>query len=101
MPIHSTYYHLHNIYSYNMQVTNNEFCTKNDTVGAYNETCNSTKNAIYFQPIWNPEIPFWSSITMSILGIIHAVLAILMVIDYFYRNWRPRCGTIYLCRNLW
>ena len=84
-----------------MQTTNNEFCTKNDTAGAYNETCNSTKNAIYFQPIWIPEIPFWSTITMTILGIIHAVLAILMVIDYFYRNWKPRCGTIYLCQNTW
>ena len=57
----------------------NYVCTTNEA------TCNNTN--IYFQPIPSPEIPLWSTIILSILGFIHAILALLMVIEYFARNW--------------
>uniref|UniRef100_A0A1X7TN28 Ion transport domain-containing protein n=1 Tax=Amphimedon queenslandica TaxID=400682 RepID=A0A1X7TN28_AMPQE len=61
---------------YNMP--GNNICTTNET------SCNITN--IYFQPIPSPDIPLWSTIILSIIGFLHAILALLMVIEYFARN---------------
>ena len=63
----------------------NGVCTANET---YNETCTSTSSSpMYFQPIWSPDIPLWSTVILTFLGAIHAVLAVLMVTEYFARNF--------------
>uniref|UniRef100_A0A1X7T0P7 RyR/IP3R Homology associated domain-containing protein n=1 Tax=Amphimedon queenslandica TaxID=400682 RepID=A0A1X7T0P7_AMPQE len=68
---------------YNMP---NGVCTANES---YNETCNNSTSSspMYFQPIWYPDIPVWSTVILTILGAIHVVLAVIMVIEYFTKKW--------------
>ena len=80
-----------NIYSHNSYNTSdNGVCSNN------NETCNST-SPMYFQPILNPEIPLWSTILLGFLGFFHAVLAVLVVIEYYARNWGH---LVDICKNM-
>ncbi|XP_019860384.1 PREDICTED: inositol 1,4,5-trisphosphate receptor-like isoform X2 [Amphimedon queenslandica] len=83
--------------NYNMPDTNDGVCTANET---YNETCNNSTSSspMYFQPIWYPDIPVWSTIILGILGFIHFILAVLMVIEYFHRNGRNL--TLFSCQEL-
>ena len=54
---------------------------------AFNDTCNSS-SPMYFQPILSPDVPTWYTPLLYIFGLIHLVLALLMVIQYFIRNER-------------
>ncbi|XP_019850747.1 PREDICTED: inositol 1,4,5-trisphosphate receptor type 3-like isoform X1 [Amphimedon queenslandica] len=54
-------------------------------IEANNETCDNT-SSIYFQPIFDPEAPEWYYPVHYILSALHLVLAIFMVICYFYKN---------------
>ena len=87
--------------THSYDTSDNEVCTASSN-GTYSETCNSSSTSpMHFQPIWIPEIPLWSTIIMSFLGLIHAVLAVMMVLEYFARNWEHlKWGTGYVCQHM-
>ena len=88
--------------THNYNTSDSGVCTVSNN-GTYSETCNSSSTSpMHFQPIWTPEIPLWSTIIMSILGLIHAVLAVMMVWQYFAGNWRQlKSGAYHKCRSNW
>uniref|UniRef100_A0A1X7V711 Ion transport domain-containing protein n=1 Tax=Amphimedon queenslandica TaxID=400682 RepID=A0A1X7V711_AMPQE len=58
---------------------NNETC-------AVDGTCNST-SPLYFKPILKPDTPVWYYPVFYTLGIIHLILALWMVLQYYAKHW--------------
>ena len=58
---------------------NNETC-------AVDGNCNST-SPLYFKPILKPETPVWYYPVFYTLGIIHLILALWMVLQYYVKHW--------------
>uniref|UniRef100_A0A1X7TBE5 Uncharacterized protein n=1 Tax=Amphimedon queenslandica TaxID=400682 RepID=A0A1X7TBE5_AMPQE len=48
--------------------------------------CNGT-SLLYFKPILKPDIPVWYYPAFYILGIVHMILALWMVLQYFAKHW--------------
>ena len=63
-------------------MSHNGICTN---IEANNVTCDNT-SSIYFQPIFYPEAPVWYYPVHYTLSVLHLILAIFMVICYFYEN---------------
>ena len=54
-------------------------------IEANNETCDNA-SSIYFQPIFDPEAPEWYYPVHYTFSALHLVLAMFMVLCYFYEN---------------
>ena len=49
-------------------------------------TCNSTR-PLYFQPVLKPATPVWYYPALYTFGIVHLILAIWMVLQYYTKHW--------------